>query len=108
MPTLTLKKTGCAAGSTIKELSKNSQEGEMSLNVNLDYALADEITILNIKDMHQNILKLIKSLKDRKKSLKPFEKQDLKDHIHNKETLEKTLKYMMSHEDYTSYIKEQK
>jgi hypothetical protein len=81
----------------------------MSLNfsLDLDYEMADKITVENLKDSYIRICEDVSSLEDQYDELKPFELQDLKDFKKNRKAIKKTLKYFMTYEETEEFFGEQ-
>jgi hypothetical protein len=80
----------------------------MSLNfsLDLDYEMADKITVENLKDSYIRICEDVSSLEDQYDELKPFELQDLKDFKKNRKAIKKTLKYFMTYEEAAEFFDE--
>lgn len=74
-----------------------------NLTLDIDYEMADKITVENLKDTYENLCCDIWRLNSMD-SLESHQQEDLRDFKRNRKAIKKTLKYFMSHTEAKEYF----
>ena len=78
----------------------------MNLSLDIDYELADKITVLNLKDCYQrlgNEIRDVKAIENKEK----WHLEDLEDFKKNRKAIKKVIRYFMTHQEAKEYFNEQ-
>ena len=75
----------------------------MNLTLDIDYEMADKITVANLKDCYERIGNELRDLAAIEK-LQPYQEEDMEDAISNRVAIRKVLSYFMTHEEAKEYF----
>ena len=75
----------------------------MNLSLEIDYEMADKITVANLKDCYERIGNELRDLAAVEK-LQPYQEEDMEDAIANRVAIRKVLSYFMTHEEAKEYF----
>ena len=80
----------------------------LNMTIEVDFDLADKITIANLQEVYEGTLTEIKNLKALKKEhgLKDYQKIDYARSKQHRKHIRKVLRYFMTHEDAKEYFGE--
>jgi len=78
----------------------------MNLNLEIDYEMADKITVANLKDCYERIGNELRDLAAIEK-LQPHHEEDMEDAITNRVAIRKVLQYFMTATEAKEYFDEQ-
>lgn len=74
----------------------------MNLKLDIDYNLADRITVANLKASYEMIGREINELESIER--KPYQDEDYQYALKNRKAIKKVLRYFMSHSEAENYF----
>ena len=75
----------------------------MNLSLEIDFEMADKITVANLKDCYERIGNELRDLAAIEK-LQPYQEEDMEDAISNRVAIRKVLSYFMTHDEAKEYF----
>ena len=75
----------------------------MNLTLDIDYEMADRITVANLKDCYERIGNELRDLAAIEK-LQSWQEEDMKDALANRDALKNVLHYFMTSEEAKEYF----
>ena len=75
----------------------------MNLTLDIDYEMADKITVANLKDCYERIGNELRDLAAIEK-LQSWQEEDMKDALANRDALKNVLHYFMTREEAKEYF----
>ena len=78
----------------------------MNLTLDIDFELADKITLANLKDSYVRIGKEIADVKAIEKKER-WHLEDLEDFKRNRKAIKKVIRYFMTHQEAQEFFREQ-
>ena len=78
----------------------------LNLSLDIDFELADKITLANLKDSYERIGKEIEDV-EAIENKERWHKEDLEDFKKNRKAIKKVIRYFMTHHEAQEYFNEQ-